>query len=123
MFKIFLTVGICLILAGINFATVYAYEINTSPTYFNPNQIFNGLPGPLTDFINSAKQMGQNVIIKTTKTSLNSSTPRNIFESADNWFQSVTGISLLGFIKALGNIIVWILEWILKIFKWLLLHV
>ena len=44
----------------------------------------------------------------------------NVWSSADGWFFETTGVHMLDAFKAVGNFIVWFLELVLSLFKWLL---
>jgi hypothetical protein len=90
------------------------------PNVQSPNDLLNNLPAPISDFINSAKQIGDNLYTKSQNLNINSVNPTQWFDSINNWFIGVTGISLAGIIKGIGNLIVWVLSVALDLIKWLL---
>jgi len=83
-----------------------------------PKIDISGLSSPISEFINSAKQIIERLNIRGTKISTESISPRSIFEGASNWIKDHTGLDLVAIIKAVGKIIVWILSLIIKIIQW-----
>jgi len=88
------------------------------PDLPNADNILNNLPAPVSDFVNSAKQIGDNLYVKTQNLNVNSFNPTNIFNGANNWFVGTTGVSLIGIIKGIGNLIVWVLTLVLNLINW-----
>ena len=66
------------------------------------------------DLINSAKQIGGKI------TEVDLKAPASIWGSIDGWFLETTGIHIVDAFKAIGHFIVWFLELVLSLFKWIL---
>lgn len=116
---------VILTLNTISVSQAYSLSSSSYPTssfnlenLFRNQQIFN----PLTDFINSAEQIGSTVGSNISKYVSTAPTGNlNVaswFDRANNWVSNATGLSLLGLLKDILNIVIWILEKILGIFKW-----
>lgn len=84
----------------------------------SPDQFFGQLPKPVTDFVNSAKQIGGDLTLKGSSLDLKTVSPGNLWNDANSWLERNVGVNLTQIIKGIGNIIVWVLSFILNIFKW-----
>jgi hypothetical protein len=102
-------------------ATVFA---QTTPNWnlpnINPDTFLNSLPAPISDFVNSAKQISNNLYSKSHNLNGNSLNPTGVFDSINNWFIGVTGISLVSILQAIGNLIIWVLSFATQLIRWLL---
>lgn len=94
-------------LLGLFFAGgVKAYEV-PSMNNIDISKLADSLPSPLTDFINSAKQIN-----------LQTFNPQNVWSGINTWFSGTTGISLVQLIKAIGNFLVWMFSLVAQLIGW-----
>lgn len=104
----------------------WTYAYSPSPSIEAPNnipglnQVIQNPPGPVSEFINSVKQINQNLTYKTSRFNFNTFNPTNIWEEIDAWFRKVIGISLSQIIRAIGNFILWILSFVGDVIRWVL---
>jgi hypothetical protein len=94
-------------LLGLFFAGgVRAYDVPS----IDISKLADSLPSPLsplTDFINSAKQIN-----------LQTLNPQNVWSSINTWFSGTTGISLVQLIKAIGSFLVWMFSLVAQLIGW-----
>lgn len=88
----------------------------------------NTIPGPIRNFINSAKQIGEDITYKTTTkfnfSNFDFSNPfggiSGLYTKADDWVFRATGLHIKEVLRGVLNIAVSILSFILNIFRWIL---
>lgn len=71
-------------------------------------------------FISSVKEIGENLTARNAEFDLSLQTPASIWSAVDNWFFETTGVHVIDALKVIGHFIIWFLELILSLFKWLL---
>ncbi len=120
---------IYLVVTLVIFSFLYSPGINRSRAEENNidsvvNGIISSLPAPVTDLLNTGKQIWQNLVggnitvpnvnIPINLNSDGGSTNidlKSVFESLNSWFSGVTGgIDFIQIIKAVGSFVVWILS-------------
>jgi hypothetical protein len=84
------------------------------PTTINANNL---LPAPVSDFVNSLKQIGEGFASKVSNINFKTGT-QNIIGDINNWFENTTGISLTYMVKVIGNLLVWVLSAVTNLIKW-----
>ncbi len=85
--------------------SVRAYEVPS--INIDISKLADSLPSPLTDFINSAKQINFQTL-----------NPQNVWSSINTWFSGTTGINLVQLIKAIGNFLIWMFSLVAQLIGW-----
>ncbi|RJQ29995.1 hypothetical protein C4571_00065 [Candidatus Parcubacteria bacterium] len=75
------------------------------------------LPGPFGDFINSAKQINQDV--QAQKSRLEGIRPGDLFRRFGEWFRNLTGIDFLDALKGIGNLFAWFFSLLASLIRWI----
>lgn len=75
--------------------------------------------------INSAKQIGSGIVeggsnLVSNLPDIDLKAPASVWSSVDGWFFETTGTHVVDMFKAVGHFIVWFLELVLSLFKWIL---
>lgn len=108
--SLFIIFCISLFEANVSFA-----QLNQPP---NPGTILNQIPGPVSSFVNSAKQISDDITYKSASAKFSKISPRAFFNEIDTWFYNITGARLVDIIKPIGNLLAWIFSALASLIKW-----
>ena len=115
-----LSFGIAALLAGfLIFEPVYAVQLEELALITNLDQFIDQLPAPFAEFIRTADQISDNVTAKSyeIRTRLK---VLDVIEELDNWLAGITGITFTQIFKGVINLIVWLLNMVTELFRWVL---
>ena len=97
-------------LAACSYLSARAADAPQAPLIGLPdlNRAFEQLPMPITNFINSARQISVGISNGSTPITFNQADPGTLFTSLDAWFSNVTGgVRLSDVLRPLGNFLAW----------------
>lgn len=88
------------------------------------------VPQPITDLFNTFQKIDLNVKLPFLEKAFQEGIPKstgggggvvsdltNLFDRVSSWFRDKLGVSLIDIVKAIGNFIIWVLEFIVKLIK------
>ncbi len=109
---------VLLIASGLVFLNqAQAYSADSNSVSSGPSFESTGnLSSPITDFVNSAKQISVNLTPRGTGFSFGS--PPNILDQVGDWFYRATGLRLGDIVKNIGALLIYILTAITSLLKW-----
>lgn len=101
------------------FVPVFAFAQNeTIPSF---GDIIQKLPPPLSDFINSIRNADGEIIQGAPPpVDFQRFNPFTLFRNLDDWLREKTGLSVRQIVRAIGGLLVWVLELVASLIKWLL---
>lgn len=120
-----LTIGAVVILFVVAFVavrhngSVYTATVASAIQAPEIQRVIDLVPGPIKDFINSAKQIGNKAANRTARLDFSIVNPANLYDKVDTWFSNITGgTSLRDVVQFVGNFFVWTLTLIVDLIKW-----
>jgi hypothetical protein len=108
---------LCLYLSVASPARAYSINVN-----LNTDEITSALPTPITDLINSAKQIWQNFTGGSASAPIpgpsgNTTNFTNSLQNTNIWLINTTGLSFTQIVKAIGGFIAWVFTFISNLIK------
>jgi hypothetical protein len=80
----------------------------------------NLIPAPFSDFFESLRGISQDTYPNAPSLHLDYErfTPKNTFQSFDNWFEGITGLRFSIIFASIGRLFVWLIETVAGIITW-----